>query len=168
MSLDAHLVLARFFLSKLRVRNINELRSWQALEDTQATGAQTVFFNAALGMATPDLAQRLPLYDANLREYESRLADRRKEFAGFKYFQYIALLASEYHLDRLTGDPEKYVDELNEFQDTDLYRAQFTLSDLRRLAFYLATGAGKTLLIHVHYWQLLHYFKAGSRKEACV
>jgi hypothetical protein len=30
------------------------------------------------------LAQRLPLYDANLREYESRLARRRKEFAGFK------------------------------------------------------------------------------------
>lgn len=166
MSLDAHLVLARFFLSKLRVSNINQLRSWQALEDTQATGAQTVFFNAALGMATPDLAQRLPLYDANLREYESRLARRRKEFAGFKYFQYIALLASEYHLDRLTGDPEAYLDELNGFRAPGLHRAQFTLPDLRRLAFYLATGAGKTLLLHVHYWQVLHYLQAGAKKEA--
>lgn len=166
MSLDAYLVLARFFLSKLRVTSIDQLRSWQALEDTQATGVQTVFFNTALGMATPDLAQRLPLYDANLRDYEDRLARRRKDFAGFKYFQYVALLASEYHLDRLTSDPEAYLDELSGFRASGLHRAQFTLSDLRRLAFYLATGAGKTLLLHVHYWQLLHYLEAGSKKEA--
>ena len=169
MSLDAHLVLARFFLSKLRVRSIDDLKNWQALEDAQATGTQTVFFNAALGMATEDLRERLPVYDANLRDYESRLASRRKEFAGFKYFQYIALLASEYHLDRLTRDPEKYVDDLNKYYVDEFkkrrarapHRAQFTLPDLRRLAFYLATGAGKTLLLHVHYWQLLHYLNAG-------
>jgi len=169
VSLDAHLVLARFFLSKLRVRSINDLKNWQALEDTQATGTQTVFFNTALGMATEDLRERLPVYDANLRDYESRLASRRKEFAGFKYFQYIALLASEYHLDRLTSDPEKYVDDLNKYYADEFkkrrakapHRAQFTLPDLRRLAFYLATGAGKTLLLHVHYWQLLRYLNAG-------
>jgi len=169
VSLDAHLVLARFFLSKLQVRSINDLKNWQAFEDTRATGTQTVFFDAALGMATEDLREQLPVYDANLRDYESRLASRRKEFAGFKYFQYIALLASEYHLDRLTRDPEKYVDDLNKYyvdefnkrRATAPHHAQFTLPDLRRLAFYLATGAGKTLLLHVHYWQLLRYLNAG-------
>lgn len=166
MSLDAHLVLARFFLSKLQVNSINELRSWQALEKTQATETRTVFFNEALGRATPDLTERLPLYDANLREYESRLAQRRKDFTGFKYFQYIALLASEYHLDRLTGDPEAYLTDLNSFQQRKLKPAQFTLPDLRHLAFYLATGAGKTLLLHAHYWQLLHYLRARNQKEA--
>ena len=170
MSLEDHLVLARFFLSKLGVTTLEELRDWKALEDDQAPEDHTVFFNKALERAKKngkDLEERLPKYDANLREYEGRLVKRRKEeFAGLKYFQYVTLLASEYHLDRLTTDPEAYVGELNEFRAPGLRHAQFTLEDLRRLAFYLATGAGKTLLLHVHYWQLLHYLEKGREKEA--
>lgn len=168
MNLDAYLVLARHFLSKLRASSFHELREWQRAEDEEKdTGDQTAFYGWAMTRATPDLKERLPLYDLNLREYEERLAYRRQnEFKGFRYFQYLTLLAMEYHLDRLTRDPEAYLKELNEFRAPDLRPLQFTLADLRHLAFYLATGAGKTLLLHVHYWQIGHYLKTGPHKEA--
>ena len=34
---------------------------------------------------------------------------------------------------------------------------QFTSEDLSKLAFWMATGGGKTLLLHLHYRQFMHY-----------
>jgi hypothetical protein len=44
----------------------------------------------------------------------------------------------------------------------------FELEDLRRLAFFMATGSGKTLLLHVNLWQILHYLQVGRHPEALV
>ena len=44
----------------------------------------------------------------------------------------------------------------------------FTADDVRRLAFFMATGSGKTLLLHVNILQILHYLKAGKHPEALV
>ena len=35
----------------------------------------------------------------------------------------------------------------------------FTNADLEKLAFWMATGAGKTLIMHINYHQYLHYYK---------
>ena len=34
---------------------------------------------------------------------------------------------------------------------------QYEESDLKKLAFWMATGSGKTLLMHMNYRQYLHY-----------
>lgn len=175
MSLDTYMVLALFFLSKLGANSIADLRDWQELEDNPGAGEQTVFFERALEVATPDLASLLPDYDRRLRIYEERLSNRRKDFTSFKYFQYLALLATEYHLHRLTTEPEAYLADLNIFLQNkkvegkvDAGITPFSLPELRHLAFYLATGAGKTLLLHVHYWQVQHYLEHGDHPEALV
>lgn len=173
MSLDArYMVLARYFLNQLGAKNIVDLRHWQELEDKHSATEQTIFFERALELATPDFAKLLPEYDRRLRIYEERLSERRKDFKSFKYFQYLTLLATEHHLHRLTTDPDAYLAELNTFlQDKqaagelDSELTPFALPELRRLAFYLATGAGKTLLLHVHYWQLRYYFEHGDHPE---
>src|SRR3546814_17735023 len=38
----------------------------------------------------------------------------------------------------------------------------FEADDLNKIAFWNATGSGKTLLLHVNIRQYLHYFQAGS------
>lgn len=44
----------------------------------------------------------------------------------------------------------------------------FEPEDLRRLAFFMATGSGKTLLLHVNLWQVLYYLNRGRHPEALV
>lgn len=173
MSLEPYLVLTRYHLDQLGAKTISNLSDWQSYEDDSPEGDQTVFFRPALVRTQGSFAERLPDYDRRIRAYEERLARRRSDFRGFKYFQYITLLFTEYHLDRLTEDPEGYIHDLNVFLEE--LRAHnelpysftgFQLKDLRCSVFYLATGAGKTLLLHVHYWQILHYLTHGRHKEA--
>jgi len=106
--------------------------------------------------------------------YETRLAKARGQFA-FKYFQYLGLLYTEIFLDRLTTEPVAFLAELNGFlrkqKGGDPTLQDFTAcepDDLRRLAFFMATGSGKTLLLHVNLWQVLHYLRHGRHPEALV
>jgi len=108
-------------------------------------------------------------------EYEARLRRARRNFQGFRYFQYLALLYTEIFLDRLAENPTAFLSDLNAFLD-ELREQEsqlkdfpdFTLDALRRLAFFMATGSGKTLLMHVNIWQVLHYLERGAHPEALV
>lgn len=172
MSFDSYLVLARFFMAKLGGKTVADFRGWQALEDAPSPDGHTAFFRAAIEAATPDFMPRLENYDRRIRTYEERLRNRRQDFSSFKYFQYLTLLATEYHLDRVTSDPQAYLMELNNFlsqqkaaNELDQGIEPFTDDDLRCIAFYLATGSGKTILLHVHYWQIRYYVEHGNRPD---
>jgi hypothetical protein len=120
------------------------------------------------------LRDKLAEYDARVMGYEARLAKARGQFA-FKYFQYLGLLYTEICLDRLTSEPAAFLADLNAFLQRQK-RAEpalheftaFEPNDLRRLAFFMATGSGKTLLLHVNLWQMLHYLRHGRHPEALV
>ena len=74
----------------------------------------------------------------------------------------------------MTSDPDALVADLNTFLAAGQARGRFTgippfePDDLCRLAFFLATGAGKTLLMHVNLWQVEHYLRHGRHPEALV
>ena len=60
--------------------------------------------------------------------------------------------------------PERLLRSLNEFVSQhnaacapDRRWEQFASEDLTKLAFWMATGSGKTLLLHLHYWQFMRY-----------
>jgi hypothetical protein len=84
-----------------------------------------------------------------------------------KYFQYLSLLFTEIYLDWYFNKRQALLDGLNE--EMVLYRADsaaerfsdFNADDLNKIAFWNATGSGKTLLLHVNIRQYLHYFQAG-------
>ncbi len=176
MSLDRSLVLNRFCDDLLGARSLEDLKQVliRSGEGAAADG-QSRFFHALLSQRGVRLSEdELREYDARIVAYESRLAKARGGFA-FKYFQYLALLYTEVYLDRLTNDPSGFVRALNIFLRARQEREPalrvvppFSDGDLCRLAFFMATGSGKTLILHVNLWQVLWYLKQGRHSEALV
>jgi len=175
MNLERSLVLNRFLLHLLGASDFEELRaSLRHIEEGPGPDGQSRFHAVLSGRTglrlDPDALRR---YDHNVMEYEAELArTRRKEpFRTVKYFQYLALLCAEIYLDRLTANPREFLRELNAFRASQSAFAgtpEFTQDDLRRMAFFMATGSGKTLLLHVNIRQVLHYLQMGEHPEALV
>lgn len=112
-------------------------------------------------------------YDQNIVKHTQRLNERRKEPIRWKYFQYLSLLFTEVYLDRYFRDPERLLADLNAHVNRfNADKAEkdkippYELDDLRKLAFWNATGSGKTLLMHVNLLQYRHYAaRHGKDKE---
>ncbi|WP_457641287.1 DEAD/DEAH box helicase family protein [Persephonella sp.] len=67
-------------------------------------------------------------------------------------------------LDRYYNDRERFSNELNSFLEEFNHKNRteitpFSEEDLKKLAFWMATGSGKTLIMHINYWQILKYSK---------
>jgi Type III restriction enzyme, res subunit len=105
-------------------------------------------------------------YDQNIVRHTLRLNARRTEAFRWKYFQWLTLLFTEVYLDRLFRDPNKLLTDLNvflqKFNADKLEKDRiptYELPDLRKIAFWNATGSGKTLLMHVNILQYEHYLE---------
>jgi type III restriction/modification enzyme restriction subunit len=107
----------------------------------------------------------LARYDRNIRRHLAAMNHGRLEKITLRYFQYLATLYAEIYLDRLFGHPKRLLAELNRFvTERNGKRVAdeppdptFSMDDLQKLAFWMATGSGKTLLMHLNYRQFLHY-----------
>ncbi len=94
-----------------------------------------------------------------VRHWQQITEKRTREYDQFfpKYFQYLALLFTEIYLDRYFRDTNELLVGLNAFSqefNSDKPAADhvrpYKLDDLNKLAFWQATGSGKTLLMHVN------------------
>lgn len=176
MRLEHSLILNQYCHHLLGADDLSELKQalFHVQEGTSGDG-QSFFLGTLIGRRGLRVdREALRRYDANIMAYEQRLSRKRGVFQ-FKYFQYLALLYTEMYLDRLTADPDSFLTELNVFlhdrqQDAPHLRElpDFVDNDLRRLAFFMATGSGKTLVMHVNFWQALHYLENGRHPEALV
>ena len=130
-------------------------------------------------------------YDQNIVQHWKQITEKRNRKEGrqlnLKYFQYLCLLFAEVYLDRYFRNSEKLLVDLNEYtvrfnaEETrqqpslsslfatglpdDARIAPFTEDDLKKLAFWSATGSGKTLLMHVNIMQYRHYLKLHGRQS---
>lgn len=107
-------------------------------------------------------ADEIRKYDGNIRTHLHRINEWRSEPLTLRYFQTLALIYAERVLDRLNKGPKQFCKELNAFGYATKpvgWRSfpQFTEASFRKLAFMMATGSGKTLLLHINYLQFLHY-----------
>lgn len=176
MNLERSLVLNRFIHSLFGTDRFDDLRrSLRDVEEGPGPDGHSHFFYVLASRAGLDreLSRDLPDYDLRIVEYEARLGGNRRAepFRAFKYFQYMALLFTEIYLDRLTRNPAEFLSRLNAFRADHLDFAnipEFGPDDLRRLAYFMATGSGKTLVLHVNIWQVIHYLKTGKHPEALV
>ena len=115
----------------------------------------------------PDVEKALPTYDANIKKHLSAINKERTQPIVLRYFQYLALLYTEIFLDWRFNRPGEFLRQLNAFVETrnnernpgDSRDTAFTETDIEKLAFWMATGAGKTLIMHINYYQYLHYCK---------
>jgi hypothetical protein len=111
-------------------------------------------------------------YDQNIVRHTQAISARRAEPVRWKYFQYLGLLFTEIYLDRYFRDADQLVaglnDQLAAFNADKSERDQlaaYAPDDLRKLAFWSATGSGKTLLLHVHIHQYRHNLKLPGRQR---
>jgi hypothetical protein len=126
----------------------------------------------------PDLV--LLEYDQNIVRHTQRISERRvargDEPITWKYFQYLALLFTEIYLDRYFRDPVALLAALDErvgLHNDSVSSAvdrleRFDLDaeagpQLNKLAFWMATGSGKTLLMHVNILQYKHWLERHGR-----
>ena len=170
------LVLHRWLLDLFGVERFDRLAEHLRDESLEGMDEDNVHrFHRALCLHLP--AERRPaLPDEVLLEHDqaivsvtARLNEQRitrgEPPIVWKYFQYLALLFTEIYLDRWFRDPRALLATLNAriaaFNDgkakadrVSLFEEAATESDaaaqLNKLAFWMATGSGKTLLMHAH------------------
>ncbi len=180
------LVLNQWVLSLFNVSRFEELAEHlrdEALEGLDEDNVHrfhhvltSQFFN--LEELPPEL---LLEYDQNIVRHTQRLNERRitrrEEPIVWKYFQYLTLLFSEIYLDRYFRDPKALLVELNvqvaaynaEKSEVDqiaaLDEAAEARPQLNKLAFWMATGSGKTLLMHANILQYQHVLELHCRRR---
>ena len=108
----------------------------------------------------------LARYDTNIYDHLCAINAKRATPIVLRHFQYLAVLYAEVYLDWFFHCPDALLDALHRFEvrrttDSKLRGVpsdlSFTRNDLGKLAFWIATGGGKTLLLHINYHQFLHY-----------
>jgi hypothetical protein len=101
---------------------------------------------------------KLRQYDDNIKRYFEKMRKNREERISLKYYQYLALLFAEVFLDSYFQNPAKFLNEMNEwvFSETSS-KEPFSAPNLRKIAYWMATGSGKTLIMHANYWQFILY-----------
>ena len=166
--LEQRLVLLAWLHDRLGYANNGELLSdiKQADEGFDAGGHSFIYTrlqsrSKQMRDITPDdLAQ----YDANIRKHLAAMNAGRAQPITLRYFQYLAALYTEIFLDWYFNRRAALMRSLNELvrrrnanNPYDAQETEFVAEDLCKLAFWMATGSGKTLIMHLNYRQYLHY-----------
>jgi len=163
MNIEKYLVLNKYLLSLFGVSDIkdllNELKNKS--EGTDSDG-RSYFVNALRGFEKLKIPEDILLpYDENIQSYVRKI-NYRRDPVSLKYFQYLALLFTEIVLDNLKNRKLEFLCSLNEFlrnyEDEEVKELidEFTENDLKKLAFWMATGSGKTLIAHINYHQFFN------------
>ena len=129
-----------------------------------------------LPVESPLAKEQLLGYDENIVRHWKAMATPRSHGGQLitpKYFQFLSLLFTEVYLEKYFQNKEGLLNELNTFLagfNADLKKAdqvsKFKLDELNKLAFWNATGSGKTLLMHINILQYKHYLKKyGHERE---
>lgn len=180
------LVLNQWILSLFKVKRFEDLAQHLRNEALEGLDENNIHhFHHALTTQLFNMTQ-LPTellleYDQNIVTYTLRLNDRRvtrgEKPIVWKYFQYLALLFTEIYLDRYFRDPKALLAALNEqvaAYNTDKPEADHLAPldadaeawpQLNKLAFWMATGSGKTFVMHANILQFHYYLAKHGRKR---
>lgn len=116
-------------------------------------------------------AEQLLQYDQNIYTATQQISEKRSENIKWKYYQYLSLLFTEIYLDRYFSDKFLLLADLNNYLENEFQKdalnyigiETFTDRDLNKIAFWNATGSGKTLLMHVNILQYQYYVEQKNK-----
>lgn len=175
--LQEALVLHKYILNLLGCKDLEALSQAlkdPALEGVDDEGTSRIFYALKMHMYDYEIKEeKLYEYDRNIVKHTKEINERREEKITWKYYQYLALLFTEIYLDRYFSDKQRLLDDINTFlvhdfnQRTETWHdmPMFTEDDLNKVAFWAATGSGKTLMMHVNIKQYLHYAEKHNAKK---
>ena len=180
------LVLNQWLLGLFGVERFEQLAEHLRDETLEGLDENNVHrFHHALTAHFAELTELPPAllleYDQNIVRITQRLNDRRitrgEAPVVWKYFQYLTLLFAEIYLDRYFRDPQALLKTVNgriaTFNDGKQEADQITPFDetadawpqLNKIAYWSATGSGKTLLMHANVLQYQHYLETHGRRR---
>ena len=168
--LQQRLPLFRFFCAQLGApAGFKPLRDLlRNVRQGYGDDGHSFFHDALVAQAGVQLnADKLAEYDLRIKGHVTRLNPGRTPKVQLLYFQWLAVLFSEWFLDRYFSDPGGLCRELNAWLNSNLTIApgvHFAEDDLTKVAFWMATGSGKTLIMHINLWQALHYAAKAGRQ----
>ncbi|AHE95511.1 type III restriction endonuclease subunit R [Thermocrinis ruber] len=165
MNIEKYLVLNKYFLELFGEKdNRGLLRYLKSVEEGERDGLTNFAINLMSKEGVKLPKDELKRYDQNIQEYLRRINQSRPERIRLKYFQYLAVLFTEIFIDRLKNRKWEFLAELNDFVNSNSLEkkvretvGEFSEEDLKKLAFWMATGSGKTLIMHINYLQFLRY-----------
>ena len=106
---------------------------------------------------------KLSEYDLNIKEHIEKILSKRE--IRLKSFQYLSLLFTEIYFDYyFKCINNKDLDEIQNFLNNSLNYIikyteieEYTNEDLQKICYWMATGSGKTIIMHINYQQYLFY-----------
>lgn len=162
--LNQQLLLVQFMLNEFGFREFADLRrAFSAFElGADESEASLIYQNLMVRPGRLVAPDKLRQYDDNLIRHLSHLNTGRTVPVSLKYYQYFSVLFTEYYLDHYYADRGDWLARLNRFQKQLSNRRlrdlpPFVDADLNKLAFWNATGSGKTYLLHLNIMQMRHY-----------
>lgn len=165
MNIEKYLILNKYLLSLFGVDDFRDLQG--KLKDAHIgvdSDGRTRFVNTLRSSFDNLKIQEDTLlrYDENIQSYVKKI-NYKREPVSLKYFQYLAVLFTEIFLDNLKNRKTEFLKELDAFlqeykqkQEIDIID-NFTEDDFKKLAYWMATGSGKTLIAHINYYQFFNY-----------
>jgi superfamily II DNA or RNA helicase len=159
-----NLALFNFMLNHLGMEDFKRLREVlsQVKEEYDSDG-KSYFFNALINLNLKISNEKLAKYDENIISYLVQINEVRSKKIRLKYFQYIAVLFTEIYLDNLCSDSDDFLASLNKYIISEEKNKNefihFKKKDMDKLAYWMATGSGKTLIMHINYLQYNKYNK---------
>jgi len=166
-NIEKHLVINKYLLSLFGVTEFKSMQSELANTQTEIDSEGRTHFSRRINSFSRINREKLPEeklseYDRNIVDYTNKISFRRDKI-NLKYFQYLSVLFSEIIFDNIKHRKQDFIFELNEFlrkynneNNLDIIE-EITENDLKKLAYWMATGSGKTLIMHINYYQFLKY-----------
>lgn len=115
---------------------------------------------------------QLEKYDENIIAHTKHINENRETPIKWKYFQYLELLFTEIYLDKYFSNKEDLLISLNAFRERYNKEclegeeiSEYSENDLNKIAFWAATGSGKTLLLHMNILQIQYYMKLHGKQK---
>ncbi|MFN3621863.1 MAG: DEAD/DEAH box helicase family protein, partial [Nitrososphaerales archaeon] len=164
--LEDHLLLSKFIANKLGINELSEIKDFKDVsEEFDAEGRSHMFHAILIRPGNTISEDKLKQYDDNIRKHFENWKKRRKQNLTLKYFQYLSLLFTEIFFDNYFHNPTQFLEQINNWviEKTRQLGSGITDDDifgsLRKVAYWMATGSGKTMIMNINYWQFMHYNK---------
>lgn len=165
-SLEDHLILSQAIAFALGLENLGDIREFsedsEGYEDDGRTRMHYLILRKLARRKIPE--SLLQKYDDNIKKYSEYMKKNRRQELTLKYYQYLAVLFAEIYLDNYFKDPKRFPVLINQWNKErgsteSIGRKQLS----QKIAYWMATGSGKTLIMHINYWQFQEYNKGPNK-----
>jgi len=160
--LEDHLILAQTIATKIGLKDLDDVpqlaEDSEGYEDDGRTKMHYLVLKKPGKNKLPELL--LKKYDDNIEKHLKKIRRTWGQDLNLKYYQYLAALFAEIYLHHYFRDPKEFAKTLNLWNKNRGSTESVPRSKIaRKLAYWMATGSGKTLLMHINLLQFLEYNK---------